>query len=263
MMNELDSRFLAPFGDVLPCLHQHIVSNYHPSLLDDVWDDQVKELELYMNEYGNKKIAPANFHFAQDIILLSLLCLHTNYQFLSKNDFKKWINSRYYLKSFDFQPQSYAYIEFYIHHDNKMFFYIGKGTEKRVKQHTANGGQNLFHKQQRVKVFSIEVLAFLDFPKLPFFYENLFYNHFAYLCEELQSNFDFTFDLEFKGRHYSDYNYSDDMVDLFCANSAYLKSKLEKTASVLGEIHKQYFSYEFSKISNDIKKVLTENLKRI
>ena len=261
MMDKLDSWLLAPFGDALPCLYEHIVSNYRSSLIDDVLYDWGREFELYLNEYGNKKIAPANFEIIQDIILLSLLSFHTDYKFLSKNDCKKWINSRYDLNTFDFQPQSYAYIELYIHHGNKMFFYIGKGTEKRVKQHTANSGQHLFHKQQRVKVFSIAVLPFLDFPKIPFYYENLFYDHFACLCEELQSNFDFTFDLDFRGRRYSDYNYSDDMADLFCANSAYFKSKLEKTASALGKIHERYFSDEFSKISNDIKKVLTEHLK--
>jgi hypothetical protein len=255
---EKPSIWLASLKEYVPNLYEHISYNLEESksksLAHDVMYHGIRDHESYLKLYNVDYQSP-EVNVSLNIIFLSLLAYFSNYKGLSLQDYKTYIKS--YGKFDDLSLptiRNYGYLELYVYDDNKMFFYVGKGKGRRVAEHTANGGAKLFSNQYRLKVFSIPVLALLDFPLIPNFYELLFYSHFQKLCEDLSTDFPFSFSFNL-----FNYKYEYD-VDLFCSNKSGFTRELNNTAFILGRIHQKYFSTEFNKISGEISDLIKNTL---
>jgi len=252
---EKPSIWLASLKKYVPNLYEHISYNLEESksksLARDVMYHGIRDHESYVRLY-NVDHKSSEVNLSLNVIILSLVAHLSNYKGLTLEDYETYTQS--YCNLSLPTIRNYGYLELYVYDNNKMFFYIGKGKARRVAEHTANGGAKLFSNQYRLKVFSIPVIALLDFPLIPNFYELLFYSHFQKLCEDLSADFPFSFDFVF-----FNYKYEYD-VDLFCSNKSGFTRELNNTAFILGRIHRKYFSTEFNKISGEISDLIKNTL---
>lgn len=254
---EKPSFWFAPLKEYVPNLYEHIVCNIEEpiskSLVHNVMYHGIRDHESYVKLY-NVDHKSSEINLSLNVIILSLVAHFSNYKSLTLQDYETYIQS--YCNLSLPRIRNYGYLELYVYDDNKMFFYIGKGKDRRVTEHTANGGAKLFSNQYRLKVFSIPVIALLDFPPIPNFYERLFYSHFKKMCEDMSLDFPFSFDFDL-----FNYKYEHD-VDLFCSNKSGFTRELNNTAFILGRIHRKYFSKEFNKISGEISDLIKNTLTR-